>query len=141
MEPEVEISARMTAVWMTRAVQGDGQVVADVVSRVLGESGAGLVLDLKLNLGIADLVKADLGAGEIGAGDDQIHSGVAGDGKGTFFQRNETRAQKFEPAGLLEKADGFVRIADARELDDDAVVALELDYGLGDAQGVYPDSR
>ena len=125
------------------AVEHDREVVAGVVGRVAGEQVLARGLQGEVDRALARLVRADRGRRDLVAREQHtVHGGrgvalrverllrqlLAGDGRG-LAERDEV-----EPARRAHEVADLVGVLDARHLDDDPVVALDHDLGLGDTR-------
>ena len=117
-------------------VEGDREELADVVGGEVGEALRAVVLEHEVDGEAAALVLADRRGRDLVAAEQRGRLGEVDDlalGRARGPERDEVEA-----AGLADELAHGVGVGDARQLDDDAVVALGHHDGLGDAGRVHP---
>ena len=100
------------------------------------ELTAARVGQLEENLRIADFIESHACVFDLGPGEDALGSLARIVDERTFFEWDESSPKNLKAPGFLEQLYRFVRIADARELDDDPVVAFDLNHRLRHTEGV-----
>ena len=115
-------------------VNGDGEDLVEVAGGVGLKALGGVGLQVELDHGRAERVEADAGIAQVAAAQHGL-GGVGGE-NGSFVDELEAGVDDEQLAGLAEQADGLVRVLDAGQFHDQAVVAFDLDQRLGDAERV-----
>ena len=117
-------------------VERDREIGADVLRRVVGELVLTVVLEHEVDGRSAVLVGADGRRGDLVAAEQRWVLLRVEDLVGRGLGRPE--GNEVEQAGLADQVADGLGVRDAGQLDDDAVLALGRDHGLGDASGVDP---
>src|SRR6185312_112734 len=123
-----------------RTVEDDREVIIDMVARVVREQlRSGLrtvVLELERDRQAARLVLTDGRGLELVAAEQRrvlLQVEDLAFGRGRLTERDEV-----EDAGLADEPSDRVDVGDAGQLDDDAIITLDDDDGLGHASRVHP---
>ena len=105
-----------------------------MAGRVGLEAIGGVGLQVELDHGRAQRVEADAGIPQVTSPQDRLRS-VGGE-QGSLIDEVEAGVDDEQLAGLAEEADGFFRILDTGQFDDQAAIAFDLNERLGHAERV-----